>query len=45
MQESQETSVQSLGQEYPLEEGMEEPAPVFLSGKCQWKGSLAGYRP
>ena len=35
MQESQKASVQSLGQEDPLEENMEESASVFLSGKCQ----------
>ena len=32
MQETQETQVQSLGQEDPLEEGMA-PTPVFLPGK------------
>ena len=38
----QETWVQSLGQEYPLEKEMQ-PTPVFLPGKsCGWR-SLVGY--
>ena len=39
----QETWVQSLGQEDPLEKGME--TPVFLPGKSHGQRSLAGYRP
>ena len=39
----QETWVQSLGQEDPLEKGME--MPVFLPGKSHGQRSLAGYRP
>ena len=40
----QETWVQSLGWEDPLEEGMAIPfTPVFLPGKFHGQGSLAGY--
>ena len=42
MQETQKTWVQSLGREDPLEEGMA-TTPVFLTGKPQGQGSLAGY--
>ena len=38
----QETQVQSLGWEDPLEEEMQ-PTPVFLPGKSQRQRSLAGY--
>ena len=44
MQETQETQVQSLGREGPLEEGMETP-PGFLSGESHGQRSLAGYSP
>ena len=40
----QETWVQSLGQEDPLEKEME-PTPVFLPGKSRRQRSLAGYSP
>ena len=36
------TGFQSLGQEDPLEEGMQ-PTPVFLSGESHGQRSLAGY--
>ena len=42
MQEMQET--QSLGQEDPLEEGMQ-PTPVFSTGKFCGQRSLVGYSP
>ena len=38
----QETWVQSLGVEDPLEE---EPIPVFLPGESHGQRSLAGYSP
>jgi len=38
----QETQVQSLGQEGPLEEGMA-TTPVFLPGESHGQRSLAGY--
>ena len=38
----QETWVQSLGWENPLEKEM---APVFLPGKCHGQRSLDGYSP
>ena len=38
----QETQVQSLGQEDPLEKEMV-TTPVFLPGKSHAQGSLAGY--
>ena len=41
----QETQVQCLGQEDPLEKRMELPTPVFLSGESHGQGSLAGYSP
>jgi len=40
----QETQVQSLGQEDPLEKGMA-TTPVFLPGKFQGQRSLVGYSP
>ena len=40
--EMQETQVQSLGWEDPLEKEME-PTPVFLPGKSHGQRSLAGY--
>ena len=40
----QETRVQSLGQEDPLEKGME-PTSVFLPGECCGQRSLVGYSP
>ena len=40
----QEMQVQSLGQEDPLEKGME-PAPVFLPGEFHGQRRLAGYSP
>ena len=36
--------VQSLGQEYPLEEAWQH-TPVFLPGKFHRQKSLAGYSP
>ena len=39
----QETWVQSLGWEDPLEEGM--ATPVFLPGEFQGQRSLVGYTP
>ena len=38
----EETRVQSLGQEDPLEKGMV-PTPVFLPGKFHGQRSMAGY--
>ena len=38
----QETWIQSLGVEDPLEE---EPIPVFLPGESRGQRSLAGYSP
>ena len=40
----QETQVQSLGQEDPLEKGMA-TTPVFLPGEFHGQRSLAGYSP
>ena len=40
----QETWVQSLGWEHPLEKGME-PTPVFLPGEFYGQRSLVGYSP
>ena len=40
----QETRVQSLGQENPLEKGMAH-TPVFLPGEFHGQRSLAGYSP
>ena len=44
MRETQETRVQSLGWEDPLEEGMATTS-VFLPGKSYGQRSLAGYGP
>ena len=44
MQEMQETQVQSLDQEAPLEEEMT-TTPVFLPGKSHGQRSLAGHSP
>ena len=44
MQETQETQVQSLGQEDPLEEGMQ-PTPVFLPRESHGQRGLEGYGP
>ena len=44
MQELQETRVQSLGLENPLEEERL-PTPVFLPGKFHGQWSLMGYSP
>ena len=44
MQEMQETRVQSLGQEEPLE-GKWQPAPVFLPGKLNRQKCLVGCSP
>ena len=44
MKETQETWVQSLGWEDPLEEGMA-TTPVFLSVKSLEQRSLVGYSP
>ena len=43
-----ETRVGSLGQEEPLEKGMEwewQPTSVFLPGKSRGQRSMAGYNP
>ena len=40
----QETIIQSLGWEDPLEKGMATP-PVFLPGESHGQSSLAGYSP
>ena len=40
----QETWVQTLGLEDPLEKGMQ-PTPVFLPGESHGQRSLAGYSP
>ena len=39
-----ESWVRSLGQEDPLEEGLQ-PTPVFLPGKSHGQRSLVGYSP
>ena len=44
MQETQETRVQSRGQEDPLEEGMATHSST-LAGEFQGQSSLAGYSP
>ena len=41
----QETRVQSLGQEDPLEKKKWQPTPVFLPRKSHGQRSLAGYSP
>ena len=46
MQETQETWVQSLGHEDPLEEGMQPiPTPVFLPGEYHGQSRVADYSP
>ena len=40
----QETRIQPLGWEDPLEKGMEAP-PVFLPGESHGQRSLVGYSP
>ena len=42
MQEMQETWVQSLGREDPLQEGLQS-TPVFLLGESHGQGILEGY--
>ena len=44
LQELQETQVQSLGQEDPLEKAWQ-PTPVFLPGESYGQRSLVGYSP
>ena len=44
MQEMQQTRVQSLGQEEPLEKEMA-THPVFLLGKSHGEKSMVGYIP
>ena len=44
MQKSQETEVQSLGQEDPLEEGMAIHSSI-LAWRISWTEELAGYSP
>ena len=44
MQDTQETRIQSLGGEDPLEETMETHSSI-LAGKFQGQWSLAGYSP
>ena len=44
MQETKEKQVQSLGQEDPLEEGMQS-IPVVLPGESHRQRSLVGYSP
>ena len=39
-----ETQVRSLGQEVPLEKGMQ-PIPVFMPGESHGQRSLADYSP
>ena len=41
----QETQVQSLGQEDPLEKEMATHTPVFLPGESHGQKSLVGYSP
>ena len=46
MEEKQDTRVQLLGREDPLEEGMTIPhTPVLLPGKSHGQRSLVGYSP
>ena len=40
----QETWVQTLGREFPLEKGMQ-PTPVFLPGESYGQRSLTSYGP
>ena len=44
MRETQETQVQSLGREDPLEEGWQ-PTPIFLTEESHGQRSLVGYSP
>ena len=44
LQETQETHIQSLGQEDPWRRKWQ-PTPVFLPGKSHGQRSLAGYSP
>ena len=39
----QETQIQALGRENPLEKGMQ-PTPVFLPGKFHGQKALVGYK-
>ena len=41
----QETRVQSLGREDPLEKAMAKPTPVFMPGESHGLRSLVGYSP
>ena len=41
---TQETWIRPLGQEDPLEKGMQ-PNPVFMPGESDGQRSLAGYSP
>ena len=41
----QETQVQSLGQEDPLEKGMATHSLVFMPGESHGQRSLVGYSP
>ena len=45
MQELQETQIQSLGWEDPLEERAWQPSPVYLPGESHGQRSLTGYNP
>ena len=45
MQETQETWVQTLGQEYPLEEEMATHSSVLAWEKSYGQRSLVGYNP
>ena len=45
MQETQDTQVQSLGWEDPLEEEIAQPIPVFLPEESHEQSCLAGYSP
>ena len=44
MQETQETRVESLGEEAPLEEGMATHSSI-LAWKIPWTQELGGYSP
>jgi len=44
VEETQETWVQSLGQEFPWRKKWQ-PTPVFLPGKSHGQRSLEGYSP
>ena len=45
MQETQDTQVQSLGWEDPLEEEIAQPIPVFLPEESHEQSCLQGYSP